>query len=317
MSGEPTEMLRVEADEERDREIYAAGFIPGWIGEGGLRPEPLHDFLPARWSWRDGRRLLDAASRSIDPKVAERRNIRLANPADGKRTSLNTIHASYQMVAPGEFARAHRHTVNAARFILESDGAFTTLNGQKVFMEPNDIILTPNWVWHGLGNDNPDAGAYWIDFLDDPLVGNLKTIFFEVRDENYQDMEINDSSEYHIRWTDIVSGLERLDPDGDGGDGRRLDLPIPSIPTMELFAERVSPRSTNQHDKSTVNHIFICAEGEGTTRVGDDELAWVRGDVVVVPSWHAFVHQASTESVLLGITDRPVMEAFGWFRESR
>ena len=81
------------------------------------------------------------------------------------------------MVAPNEFARAHRHTVNAGRFILESESAFSTLDGKKVYMEPNDILLTPNWVWHGLGNDSKDVPAFWIDFLDDPLVSHLKAIF--------------------------------------------------------------------------------------------------------------------------------------------
>ena len=161
------DVLHVESDEDRDQLIYKSGFIPGWIGEGGLRPEPNHDFNASSWSWADGRKLLNSAVKSINPRVAERRNIRMANTADQKRTSLNTIHTSYQMVAPSEFARAHRHTVNAGRFILESQSAFTTLDGEKVYMEPNDIILTPNWVWHGLGNDSDQDPAFWIDFLDD------------------------------------------------------------------------------------------------------------------------------------------------------
>ena len=115
--GKAAEVLRVAGDKKRDQKIIAAGFIPGWIGEGGLRPEPVHDFEPYSWSWDAGRALLEAAATSIDPQVAERRNIRMANPAAEKRTSLNTIHCSYQMVAPGEFARAHRHTVNALSLI--------------------------------------------------------------------------------------------------------------------------------------------------------------------------------------------------------
>ena len=110
------------------------------------------------------------------PAKSERRNIRMANPAPGKRTSEHPS-LLYQMVGPGQFARAHRHTVNAGRFILESDGAYTTLNGEKVFMDENDLILTPNWVWHGLGNESESHSVSWIDFLDDPLVSHLQTIF--------------------------------------------------------------------------------------------------------------------------------------------
>ncbi len=308
--------LQVSSDEERDKEIYKAGFIPGWIGEGGLKPEPTHEFNVCSWDWPTARHLLDSASKSIDPRVAERRNIRMANTANEKRTSLNTIHTSYQMVAPGEFARAHRHTVNAGRLILESSGAFTTLDGEKVYMAPNDIILTPNWVWHGLGNDNKELGAFWIDFLDDPLVSNLKTIFFEVRDENYNDMEINENSPFHIKWQDTDEKLEKLDHNGDESFGYRLKLDTPSIPTMDLYMERFDKKMKTREIKSTANHIFVCVEGQGSTTVEGSSFSWERGDVVAVPSWKNFSHCASMKSTILEITDQPLMEILGWYRSA-
>jgi len=310
------EPLSVSSDEERDKKIYQAGFIPGWIGEGGLKPEPTHEFNACSWNWQKAKKLLDAASKSIDPRVAERRNIRMANTANDKRTSLNTIHTSYQMVAPGEFARAHRHTVNAGRLILESSGAFTTLDGEKVYMEPNDIILTPNWVWHGLGNDNEESGAFWIDFLDDPLVSSLKTIFFEVRDENYEDMEVNENSPYHIKWRDLDKKLEQVDPDVNENYGCRMKLDTPSIPSMDLFMERFDRKMKTRQIKSTANHIFVCIEGAGNTTVEDISFAWERGDALAVPSWKSFSHHASMKSTLLEITDQPLMEMLGWYRSS-
>ena len=298
-----TEWLSVASDEDRDKKIYQAGFIPGWIGEGGLKPEPVHEFNACSWSWNKGRELLNAAAKSIDPRVAERRNIRMANTADEKRTSLNTIHTSYQMVAPGEFARAHRHTVNAGRLILESSGAFTTLDGEKIYMEPNDIILTPNWVWHGLGNDNEETGAFWIDFLDDPLVSNLKTIFFEVRDEDYEVMQRNHDSPYHIKWSDLDKKLENTAPDVDENYGRRIKLDTVSIPSMDLFMERFDGELQTRAIKSTANHIFVCVEGSGRTHVEGTSFLWDRGDVVAVPSWKSFFHKPLVKSTLLEITD--------------
>ena len=311
---QPAAPLLVASDEERDKKIYQAGFIPGWIGEGGLKPEPTHEFNACNWNWHKARELLDTAAKSIDPRVAERRNIRMANTASEKRTSLNTIHTSYQMVAPGEFARAHRHTVNAGRLILESSGAFTTLNGEKIYMEPNDIILTPNWVWHGLGNDNDELGAFWIDFLDDPLVSSLKTIFFEVRDEDYQAMETNQNSPYHIKWRDLEKKLEMSDPSMDESYGYRIKLDTPSIPSMDLFMERFDNKMTTRAIKSTANHIFVCVEGSGRTEVEDVSFTWERGDVVAVPSWKSFFHSSFVKSTLLEITDQPLMEMLGWYR---
>jgi len=308
------DVLHVESDEDRDQLIYKSGFIPGWIGEGGLRPEPNHDFNASSWSWADGRKLLNSAVKSINPRVAERRNIRMANTADQKRTSLNTIHTSYQMVAPSEFARAHRHTVNAGRFILESQSAFTTLDGEKVYMEPNDIILTPNWVWHGLGNDSDQDPAFWIDFLDDPLVSTLKTIFFEVRDENYSAMNVSEASPFHIKWGDINKLLNKTILKEDEQYGYRIKLHTSSIPTMDLYMERFDPLMVTKPIKSTANHIFVCAEGSGSTDIDGTSFSWVRGDVVAVPSWKSFSHRTSVSSTLLEITDQPLLEMLGWYR---
>lgn len=309
-----TNVLQVASDDERDDAIFKAGFIPGWIGEGGLRAEPNHDYNVCRWSWEKGRQLLDAASKRIDPRVAERRNIRMANTAPDKRTSLNAIHASYQMVAPAEFARAHRHTVNAGRFILESESAFSTLDGEKVYMEPNDILLTPNWVWHGLGNDSEDTPAFWVDFLDDPLVSNLKTIFFEVRDEDYENMKAVDDSPYHIKWQDVDKLLQNTASGDDEKYGCRIKLDTPSIPSMDLYMERFEIAMTTKAIKSTANHIFVCAEGTGSTEVEGDSFSWQRGDVVAVPSWKSFCHRATANSTLLEITDQPLIEMLGWYR---
>ena len=311
---EAVNVLSVESDEERDAQIYKAGFIPGWIGEGGLKPEPINEFNACSWSWRKAKSLLISAAQSIDPRVAERRNIRMANDAGEKRTSLNSIHTSYQMVAPNEFARAHRHTVNAGRFILEADAAFTTLNGKKVYMEPNDVILTPNWVWHGLGNDSDESPAFWIDFLDDPLVSSLKTIFFEVRDEDYQSMETIHESPFHIKWSDAEKLLTSAVPSADECYGCRIKLETPSIPTMDLYMERFGSKMRTREIKSTANHIFICVEGSGSTEVEGTSFRWGRGDVVAVPSWKSFSHQALEKATLLEITDQPLIEMLGWYR---
>ena len=316
-NGSPTEPLKVDSDTERDRAIYEAGFIPGWIGEGGLRPEPLQDFLPHRWRWQDGKSLLETAATFIDPEKSERRNIRLANPADSKRTSLNTIHCSYQMVAPQEFVRAHRHTVNAGRFILESDGAFfTTLDGKKIYMVENDIILTPNWIWHGLGNGSDHNAAFSVDFLDDPLVQTLQPMFFEARSEFETSMPVCNDSPYHIRWTDVQKQLNDAVPDSDEFHGRRIMLRNEAIPSMNLYIEKIEPGHKTAAFKSTANRLFVCAEGNGETEIDGKIFDWCRGDVVAVPSWKLFHHCAKSDATLIEITDEPVFKALHWYREA-
>jgi len=306
------DVLKLDVDDQRDAAVIDAGFLPGWVGEGGLRPEPLQDFLPHCWHWADGKPLLEDAATYISPEKSERRNIRMANPAPGKRTSLSTIHCSYQMVGPGQFARAHRHTVNAGRFILESDGAYTTLDSEKVFMAENDIILTPNWVWHGLGNDSKTHSVSWIDFLDDPLVSHLQTIFFEVRDEEASALPEPDNSPLHIKWPDLKARLAVATTNSSGVYGRRIELF--SGPTMRLFAEELAAGHEGRESRSTANRLFVGTEGGGAIYAQGKRFDWGRGDVVAVPSWTTFHHESNAGGILFEISDEPVKEAFDWYR---
>ena len=307
------DVLKLEVDDTRDAAVIQAGFLPGWVGEGGLRSEPLQDFQSHCWRWKKGKALLQEAATYIDPAKSERRNIRMANPAPGKRTSLSTLHCSYQMVGPGQFARAHRHTVNAGRFILESDGAYTTLNGEKVFMDENDLILTPNWVWHGLGNESESHSVSWIDFLDDPLVSHLQTIFFEVRDEQSSILPVQDNSPLHFKWADVKRQLARQ-PNIDSLGRHRIELPSKAIPTMRVLAEDLPAGLLTGRSKSTANRLFMGAEGAGVTVVGNNRFAWTRGDVVAVPAWTPFHHETAKGGILIEINDEPVKDAFGWYR---
>ena len=49
----------------------------------------------------------------------------------------------------------------------------------------------------------------------------------------------------------------------------------------------------------------------------DFTLDWSPGDVFVVPSWTRYAHRAGDESVLFSISDRPVQEALGIWREGK
>ena len=85
---------------------------------------------------------------------------------------------------------------------------------------------------------------------------------------------------------------------------------------MRLYLERFDNHMTVNPVKSTANHLFICAEGSGTTKVEDKTFNWQRGDVVAVPSWKPFCHRASMNATLLEITEQPVIEALGWYSEA-
>ena len=63
---------------------------------------------------------------------------------------------------PNETAPAHRHTASALRFIIEGNGGFTAVNGQRINMDRGDVILTPPWNWHDHGKDG-SGPMIWLD----------------------------------------------------------------------------------------------------------------------------------------------------------
>jgi gentisate 1,2-dioxygenase len=82
------------------------------------------------------------------------------------------------MVLPGETAPAHRHIAFAVRFIQESDNGFTSVAGQKIYLQQGDLVLTPSWQWHYHGNDGKEP-TVWVDCLDIPLHVYARSNFLE------------------------------------------------------------------------------------------------------------------------------------------
>jgi gentisate 1,2-dioxygenase len=63
------------------------------------------------------------------------------------------------------------------------------------------------------------------------------------------------------------------------------------------------------------NNVLGVAQGSGTTEVEGETLSWNRGDVIVVPSWREHLHRSEQGAVLFRVTDEPVMQKLGFWRE--
>jgi gentisate 1,2-dioxygenase len=161
--------------------LSAIGMHPGWAKrEPAMWPAPRTTYVPAVWRYADALKALTQAAAFVSPEFAERRNLILANPVPGNTyPTCSTMVAAYQLVLPTETARSHRHTPNALRLVLDAEaGIYTLVNGVRVDMAPGDIVLTPQWHWHGHANYST-APAFWIDILDVPLVQKLENMFFQ------------------------------------------------------------------------------------------------------------------------------------------
>jgi len=95
----------------------------------------------------------------------------MANPSHGleKMQASAAMYLGMQLLLPGEWAPSHRHTPNAVRMIVEGEGAWTTVDGEKCPMARGDLILTPTGLWHEHGHDG-DQPVVWLDVLDLPIV---------------------------------------------------------------------------------------------------------------------------------------------------
>jgi gentisate 1,2-dioxygenase len=306
------------------------GMGPGWNKPTpSLWPAPRKTFVPAHWHYELARGALDAAGRPINTALAERRNLILFNPAEGNTYgTVRTLVAAYQMIMPGEWARVHRHTPNALRLILDAEpGTYTEVDGENFAMMPGDVLLTPNWSTHGHGNRSK-ASAYWLDFLDAPLVQLLEPMFFEVAGEEGEEPADDavatppagaQSADRRFVFTRAETSrrLAEAVPDPAGPFGTQIELGHPALATTALYMMALRPRTRTAPYRTTANNIFAVVEGTGTTTVDGERFAWRRGDVVAAPAWRAHWHEASDDAILLRVTDEPVMQRFGWWREER
>ena len=138
------------------------------------------------WHWHDvypelaRSRQFAADASDLQRRALILRNPGLTAPAAG---ATPTIAAAYQMLFPGEKAPVHAHSISAIRFGLAGSGARMIIDGDRVPMEPGDLILTPGWSWHGHVHPGGDEPVVWMDGLDVPFVLGLRAGF--IRDDPY------------------------------------------------------------------------------------------------------------------------------------
>src|SRR5262245_2356006 len=141
--------------------------------------QPRNKAVPYCWRWSDIEPRLRVAAKTVPIEECERRALVFANPGlDGKPYITNTLFAAYSLYNPGERAPVHRHTPSASRFVLDGDGGFTVVEGEKLKMSRGDLILTPTGTWHDHGNDGRQP-VIWVDVLNVPLVESLNATQFE------------------------------------------------------------------------------------------------------------------------------------------
>jgi gentisate 1,2-dioxygenase len=280
-------------------------------------PEPRQRFVPHRWRYPDVRAALHVAGRLVGTQWAERRNLIMANPIAGNDyATVPTLVGAYQMVKAGETARAHRHTPNAMRIVLEAGPrTFTIVDGARVPMEPGDVLLTPNWCWHGHSNEGT-TDAYWVDVLDAPLTAALGAMFFQHHPGAVLDAgDVVPRSPLRFAFAEYGPKVDAA-PETSAGV-RELILGPATLVTFDRVAIHLGGGVRWAPDRSTANQILVVVQGRGSSRVGEREFTWERGDMIAAPAWCDQSHQADVETILLRVSDEPLMRMLGWYHSGQ
>jgi gentisate 1,2-dioxygenase len=326
--------------------VTARGMTPLWtIMAQAIPSQPLPNCEPAFWNFaNDIRPALMEAADLISAEEAQRRVLILNNPALASGTT-NTLFCAIQLIKSGEVAPAHRHTQSALRFVIEGDGAYTSVNGEKINMSPGDFILTPAWTWHDHGKET-EGPMIWLDGLDIPLVGYLGATFSEdFAKQRYPETRPAEDSQARYG-----SGLLPLDPvvprhnspvlrypyertrqaletirrtnEWDPAHGLKLKYSNPVtgdfvLPTIASFIQLLPRGFSGTPYRSTESTIFIAVEGSGRAKAGDRTYRFGAHDIFVVPNWTWVSLEADEDSVLFSYSDRAALEKLALFREQR
>jgi gentisate 1,2-dioxygenase len=169
-----------ELPQEYRDALTAQNLVPLWPSLRAVLPPgvPARKTRPVHWSYQQLRPLLMRAGELTPMDKAERRVLVLANPGHTleKMQASAAIYLGMQLLLPGEWAPSHKHMPNAVRMVVEGEGAWTTVDGEKCTMERGDLILTPTGLWHEHGHDGSNP-VVWLDVLDLPLVYYTETSY--------------------------------------------------------------------------------------------------------------------------------------------
>ncbi len=329
--------------EEMDR----AHMLPLWKLGSMLSTEPKSSVAP--YIWRRSRYLpllLQAGEVVPVERGGERRALQLSNPGLRDWATTHTLVAAVQLLRPGETAPAHRHTPAAIRFIMEGQGAYTAVNGERCYMNPGDLVLTPSWQWHDHGNETA-APIIWMDGLDVPLVRALQSMFFQPYEGTVYPITKPDNNSLKLfgagvvlptfsqpsgmasplliyPWEQTLAALEALgDREGSPFDGVILEYTNPvtgghAMPTMACYVQRLRPREHTRAHRQTSSAVYYVFRGEGQSVIDGMKFPWGTGDFVALPPWVWHEHtnlSASGDAILFSIQDTPTFEALGLYRE--
>ena len=334
------------------RELYAEmaplGLTPLWeVLTSLVQDHPRSPAMVHRWTYAEARRHLMRAGDLISAEQAERRVLILENPGLAGLSAITpSLYAGLQLILPGEVAACHRHTQCALRFILEGEGAFTTVDGEKAVMHPFDLVLTPGMQWHDHGNPT-DQPMIWLDGLDIPTVRLFDASFSERLPEKVHpetappgdtfaryggnmrplrgstaDRRPAQQPLFHYPYKAWRSNLADV-ADSSAPDphlGHALEFINPAnggsvMPTISAHVRLIPAGFQTRPRRSTDGTVVVVVNGEGSAEINGVDHRLSERDILSIPSWNSVRLSATNDLTLFAFSDKASQEKLNLYKE--
>ncbi len=321
-----------------------------WQRERGTAKQ--EEIRPALWRWREmAPLLLEAGALAPLDDVMRMRTLHMSNSPDAiPLGAARTFAAMLQHVNGGEATDSHRHTATSIYFMIQGGGIYTTAEGEQQFMEPGDLLTQPSWTWHGTTNTGSEP-AIWFTAMDTTLMQFLDNWVNERYPESFS-QPVTKPDGYHMKrlgtlraagaldgpgpfpvkypWQDTCAALDEIAAGGgvDPFDGVILDYVNPqtggpTTATLHCRIQMLRPGEETRSHRHTCNSVYHVVRGGGLTIIGksrsdETNLAWQEHDCFNVPAWywHRFENPSPSEAaILFSVSDRPLYDALGIYRE--
>lgn len=327
--------------------LAAQNTLPLWPSLRALLPRgrPAHSTAPTHWRYREIRPLLLRAGDLAPIEKAERRVLVLANPGHALENmkATGTIYIGMQLILPGETAPNHRHTPSAVRFVVEGEGGFTVVNGEKLPMQRGDLILTPPGLWHEHGHEG-SGPVIWLDALDLPLVYGMEASCAQEGPSQAIDRPLGTGLRHHAAgglvpyeqldnqeqpypllrfpWDTVQQALRGLATVTAAGQPVQLAYVNPRtgrecLPTLGFSAILVRKGEEVSLPRRTASAVMHIVQGEVTATVDDVVQVADPTDTLAVPT-HASVRllnrSSCEEAFIFVIDDAPLQRKMGIYK---
>ncbi len=322
--------------------------VPLWPSLRGVLPpqKPTLNTQATHWPYQVIRPLLLQAGALTPIEKAERRVLVLANPGHGldKMQASAAMYLGMQLLLPGEWAPSHRHTPNAVRMVVEGEGAWSTVDGEKCAMARGDLILTPTGLWHEHGHDG-DQPVVWLDVLDLPLVHYLETSYHVnggrqktvpshgerayarggfVPTPVFERASARSGKAYPMLrypWVDARAALESLAADQPDLEAVQITYSNPETGAhaeniLGFYALMLRPRQTLRLPVRSPAMVFHMIEGSALAKVDEQGFKLVEADTCCAPGYTpvSLSNDSTTSPAFIFIADEtPLHTKLGVF----